>query len=91
MDINTTPSGQQDEMLDEVAAEAAAYGDNMPPGRTIVTVGGMHPYLAFSWTYFKTETPLAQADPGNLLPASNLFAILLAIFSIAPWHRLPMG
>ncbi|MGY8825839.1 MAG: 6-pyruvoyl-tetrahydropterin synthase-related protein [Candidatus Latescibacterota bacterium] len=74
LDINTTPSGQQDEMLDEVAAEAAAYGDNMPPGRTIVTVGGMHPYLAFSWTYFKTETPLAQADPGNLLPASNLFA-----------------
>jgi len=74
LDLNTTPSGQRDEMLDEMAADAAAYGDYMPPGRTLVTLGGMHPYLAFSWTYFKTATPLAQADPGNLLPASNLFA-----------------
>jgi hypothetical protein len=74
LDINTTPSGQRDEMLDELATEAVEYGEQMPPGRAIITLGGMHPYLAFSWSYFKTATPLAQADPGNLLPASNLFA-----------------
>ncbi len=74
LDINTTPSGQRDKMLDEMAAEAVEYGAYMPPGRAMVTLGAMHPYLAFSWTYFKTATPLAQADPGNLLPASSLFA-----------------
>ncbi len=80
LDLYTTPVDAPDKMLDELAVEAAAYGDYAPPGRLMVTVGGMHPYLAFSWSYFKTGMPLAQADPGKLLAAANLFANPFAQF-----------
>jgi hypothetical protein len=75
LDVYTTPQRADDELLDELRLEAALESEGaLPPMRLLTTLGSIHPYLGFSWVHFKTLVPLAQADPGNLLPASDSFA-----------------
>lgn len=75
LDMYSTPDEGPRELLDEIAATVPEEErERLSSARMMTTLGGTHPHLGFSWAYYKTGIPLAQADPGNLLPASDQFA-----------------
>ena len=70
-----------DELLGRLRQEKGALQEGeLPGGRLLATIGGMHPYLMFSRIYFETGIPSPQADPGNLLKAVDLWANPFARF-----------
>ena len=81
LDIYSTPHETPSGLLDDIAA-AIPIGERerLPSARVMTTLGGTHPYLGISWTLYKTGTPLAQADPGNLLTAVDRFANPFGVF-----------
>ena len=75
LDMYHTPVEQPDDLLDRIAASMPANESGHLPGvRMLATPGVVHPYLRNAWNLYKTEIPLAHADPGNLLTASDRFA-----------------
>ena len=70
-----------DELLERLREkEPAPAAGELPSARLLTTVGRGHPYLVYSWSYFKTGIPSPQADPGKLLPAAELFANPFGLF-----------
>ena len=92
LDVYSTPDEAPSEILDEVAATVPeGESERLPSARMMTTLGGTHPYLGFSWAYYKTGIPLAQADPGNLLPASDQFANAFGVFLNRALARLAVA
>lgn len=92
LDIYSTPSAVQSELLDDIAASVpAGESARLPSARLLTTLGGTHPYLGLSWASFKTGVPLAQADPGNLLAATDRFANPFGVFLNRALARLDVA
>jgi hypothetical protein len=89
LDMYHTSREEPDALLDRIAASMPAdEAEHLPGVRMLTTLGGVHPYLQNAWSLYKTGVPLAQADPGNLLTASDRFANAFGTFLNGALGRL---
>ena len=89
LDMYHTSREESDALLDRIAARmSATEAEHLPGVRMLTTLGGAHPYLQNAWSLYKTGVPLAQADPGNLLTASDRFANAFGTFLNGALGRL---